>query len=431
MQTHKIEIQHPHPKEHEGYLMLNLGPSRQTHEIGQNLSLGRDQACGLVLNDPFISSRHCRIERREDGFLLRDLRSRNGTLLNGTKVLEAELHDGDRIQLGNTLLVFNLKKDASENLLITESQNPFWNLQLSRLDSIAESELPALLLGNSGTGKELLALQIHRKSSRRHCPFVSVNCSALGESLVESELFGHVRGSFTGATHDRKGAFESARGGTLFLDEVGDLPLSLQPKLLRALENHEIRPVGSDKVIKTDVRIIAATHSNLKAKITRGLFRSDLYYRLHGVQLNPPDLKDRMEDFDRLLYFFARQYKISFSYGAIQKLKEHSWPGNIRELKNVVARAKALLSGEQVQENQLDDLIDRIECDDSIFAEMTSADSREGGSLFKELERRLILERMAVHKGNQRRVAEDLGMPKSTLNDRIKVYQIDPKKFKS
>src|SRR5690606_38154004 len=150
-------------------------------------------------------------------------------------------------------------------------------------------------------------------------------------------------------TENRKGAFESARGGTLFLDEIGDLPASLQPKLLRALENSEIRPVGSDRTIKTDVRIVAATHSQLWQKVETREFRQDILYRLHGVQISPPDLKDRMEDFEALLYTFARKERIGFSFACIQALKAHTWPGNIRELKNFVARAKALTNKEQVE----------------------------------------------------------------------------------
>lgn len=428
MQTQRIEIKKSKPMEHEGYLIIQKESSKETYEIGNALSLGRDSSCGLSITDPYVSLRHCRVERGTESFILRDLRSRNGTILNGTRVLEAQLHDGDRVQLGNTQLFFRFKREEKQNSLVLESKNPFWSLQLSRLTSIAESELPVLLLGNSGTGKELLAQQIHRQSARSQMPFVSVNCSALSESLVESELFGHTRGSFTGATHDRKGAFETARGGTLFLDEIGDLPSSLQPKLLRALENNEIRPVGSDKTIKTDVRIVAATHANLKAKVLNGEFRSDLYYRLQGVQLNPPDLKNRMEDFESLFYHFAKSCRVSFSFDAIQKLKKHAWPGNIRELKNTVARAKALFPGGAITTEHLDELIDSAPIE---IQSVSVKPNHQGPSLFKELERRLIIERLDTHKGNQRRVAEDLGMPKSTLNDRIRSYQIDPKEFKA
>ena len=197
------------------------------------------------------------------------------------------------------------------------------------LSSVATSSCPVLILGPSGTGKDVLANAIHNSSKKSGAPFISVNCSALTETLVESELFGHTKGSFTDAVSDRKGAFEAARGGTLFLDEIGDLPYSLQAKLLRALENNEIRPVGSDRSIKTDVRIIAATHQNLYNKIRDGEFRADLFYRLNVITIETPALKERIEDFDNLLYSFARQMRVRFSFNAIKTLKKHDWPGNI------------------------------------------------------------------------------------------------------
>ncbi|MEQ1878593.1 MAG: sigma 54-interacting transcriptional regulator, partial [Bdellovibrionia bacterium] len=249
--------------------------------------------------------------------------------------------------------------------------------------------------------------------------FVSVNCSALSESLVESELFGHVKGSFTGATHDRKGAFEAARGGTLFLDEIGDLPPALQPKLLRALENREIRPVGADRTVETDVRIIAATHQNLRYKIQTGMFRSDLYFRLNVIKINIPDLKDRSEDFEDILNTFCKEMRVRFSYPAILELKKHSWPGNIRELKNAVARASALFQGVRIDEARIPQLIDAVpiqEIPESQAANMP---------FIKELEREMIRQRLVANQGNQRKTAADLNMPKSTLHDRIKSYGID------
>ena len=171
----------------------------------------------------------------------------------------------------------------------------------------SKKNFPILLLGESGVGKEVIARYIHNKSSRRGKPFITINCSSLGESLIESELFGHIKGSFTGAICDRKGAFEVARYGTLFLDEIGDLAIHLQPKLLRALENQEIHPIGSDHNIKTDVRIIAATNKNLDALIEKGEFRSDLFFRLNVVQIKIPALRERMEDFEALLFNLSRE----------------------------------------------------------------------------------------------------------------------------
>jgi transcriptional regulator with GAF, ATPase, and Fis domain len=221
-----------------------------------------------------------------------------------------------------------------------------------------------------------MAQSIHRLSNRNKGPYVSINCSALSESLFESELFGHVKGSFTGATGDRKGAFESARGGSLFLDEIGDLPMSLQPKLLRALENREIQAVGSDRPIKTDVRVIAATHQNLKSLVKSGHFREDLFYRLYVVHLQVPGLNQRMEDFEDILYRFAKEYRVRFSHAAILALKKHSWPGHIRELKNTVARSRALFMSQEIQESDVPAIVDALNTDVSPNTPIVSGSSR-------------------------------------------------------
>lgn len=409
-----------------GFINWKDSSRLQQIEVGEFLTIGRDPANQMVIEDGFTSGRHARIERKANGFTLRDLRSRNGTYVNGTRVFEALLGDGDRIRIGETDLFFACKKDDGSPFLMT-SKNMVWQSQLNKLPGISESEFPVLLTGPSGTGKEILAQSIHRLSKRRNGPFVSVNCSALSESLVESELFGHLRGSFTGATNDRKGAFEAARNGTLFLDEIGDLPLSLQPKLLRALENSQIRPVGSDRSIETAVRIVAATHHDLKKLVFEEKFRADLYFRLHVIQLQAPALKDRMEDFEDLLYNFSRSLRVRFSHGAIQKLKTHSWPGNIREMKNAVARAKAFWGSDEIKETHVEQLIDQIA--DSSAPVSSGEGFKPSRSVLKEIEFEMIRNRLIANRGNQRKTAADLGMPKSTLHDRIKIYGIDVEKL--
>lgn len=400
-----------------GFIRLTGPDSLRFIEIGEFLTIGRDPSNSLVLNDSCISFRHARIERRHNAFLLRDLRSRNGIYLNGARVFEALLAPGDRIRLGETEIGFASHPELPGDKGLT-SKNTAWNEQLSRLRSVAESGLPVLLTGPSGTGKEVLAQEVHRLSERTKEAFISVNCSALSDTLVESELFGHVKGSFTGATGDRKGAFEAARGGTLFLDEIGDLPLDLQPKLLRALENRQIRPVGSDRTIETDVRIIAATHHHLRQKVDDGLFRADLYFRLHVIRIETPALKNRMEDFETLLYQFARIHRVGFSFAAIQQLKQHTWPGNVRELKNMVARARAYFPDRQVEATDLPALVDFER------PEPLSPLGKPSRSLIREIENEMIRTRLIANRGNQRRTAADLGIPKSTLHDRIHVYGI-------
>jgi DNA-binding NtrC family response regulator len=409
-----------------GFLTWKDSTRTQQMEVGEFLTLGRDSCNHIVIEDEFASSRHTRIERKPNGFLLRDLRSRNGTFVNGARIFEAQLNDGDRVRIGETDLFFSWDAQTAAANIVMTSKNQVWQAQLAKMPNIAQAQFPVLLTGPSGTGKDLLAQAIHRLSPRKGGPFVSVNCSALSESLVESELFGHIKGSYTGATCDRKGAFEAARGGTLFLDEIGDLPLSLQPKLLRALENSQIRPVGSDKSHETDVRIVAATHHDLKKLVFEEKFRADLYFRLHVIQLTAPALKERMEDFDDLFYGFAKAMRVRFSFGAIQKLKEHTWPGNIRELKNVVARAKAYWASEEVTEAHIAQLIDVMPSQDGSGMNEPFKPSR---SVIKEIEFEMIKSRLIANRGNQRKTAADLGMPKSTLHDRIRVYNIDVDKL--
>jgi DNA-binding NtrC family response regulator len=392
-------------------------------KIGDFLSIGRDQSCSLTLKDPFVSSRHARIERKPIGYVLRDLQSRNGSFLNDSRVIEAPLSQNDRIRFGESIFVFSGAPNVRPSL---SSKNSNWNQQLKRLPVFAATEFPILIYGPSGSGKEILAREIHAKSERSQSPFISINCSTLSENLIESELFGHVKGSFTGAIHDRKGAFEAARGGTLFLDEIGDLPLSLQPKFLRALENNEIRPVGTDRSISTDVRILAATHRHLALNVKQGSFREDLFYRLNVCHLRPPALIHRLEDFEDLIYQFAKTYRVRFSFNAIEKLKEQPWPGNIRELKNLVARVSAYFPGKHIQPEDLSTVLEipLIGAKETLSSRAPATDGTPYSAI-KGIERDMIISRLIANHGNQRRTAQELGMPKSTLHDRIKTYSID------
>ena len=406
-------------------------------EIESYANIGSDSNCSIHVQMPGVSARHFRIEVKNDKLMIRDLMSEQGTFVNSAQIIECVLSDGDLISAGLAdFVVHDLQK--AKNDFPLKSKSEFWNQNLQTLGSVAETDYPVLLLGPSGTGKDVITKNLHLASLRRNAPFLSVNCSALTETLIESELFGHTRGSFTGAIADRKGAFEAARGGTLFLDEIGDLSYALQAKLLRAIENAEIRPVGSDRIIKTDVRIIAATHQNLKQKIEEGLFRADLYFRLNVITIDVPSLKDRLEDFDDLLYSFAREMKVRFSYNAVLNLKKHSWPGNIRELRNLVARASALYPKEYITEEHVDMLLNKRD-------RLSAMVSKSGGtaysapqsttapslSVIREIEKQMILKRLAANHGNQKLTALDLGIPKSTLHDRIKSYNIDVKAFKN
>lgn len=410
--------------------LMNLDNHAESHSLSDIFLIGNDAQCNLQIESELSPPRQSRIEAKAEGFLIRDLRSGYATRVNGQMITELVLQDGDEIEVGGRAYAF-LHTLPVEKSLGLKSKNEAWAQQLKMLGSVATTDYPVLILGPSGTGKEVLAEALHQHSQRSSGPFVSVNCSALTETLIESELFGHLKGSFTGAIADRKGAFEAARGGTLFLDEIGDLPYCLQAKLLRALENSEIRPVGSDKNIKTDVRIVAATHQNLLEKISLKEFRSDLYFRLNVVTATIPSLKNRMEDFEIILMEFAKKFRVRFTMGAIMKMKHHIWPGNIRELKNTVARASAFFPRQSIDEKYVDHIIDKLTILPGFALSMAPQTESQKAALpvIKEVERQMIVKRLIANQGNQRRTASELGIPKSTLHDRLKTYEINPKDY--
>ncbi len=291
-------------------------------------------------------------------------------------------------------------------------------LELFRvLGRAADSMTTILVTGESGVGKELVARAVHQASRRKSGPFVALNCGALPENLLESELFGHLRGAFTDARTDRPGAFREAHGGTLFLDEVGELPLALQPKLLRVLQERTVRPVGADRELPVDVRIVCATNADLNAAVAAGRFREDLYYRLDVVHLEVPPLRTRGTDVLLLAQaFLARLAKRdsvperTLTPEAAQRLLDYDWPGNVRELLNVLERAIALSDGPNLR---VDDLPERLR--DSRASQLP--DEFEPSTLLPlaEMERRYILKVLALKKGNKRQTADALEVDRSTL----------------
>lgn len=251
----------------------------------------------------------------------------------------------------------NLRLDSFEGIL---GKSKVMQTVYETIQNVSASNSSVLILGESGTGKELVARAIHQASSRNNKPFVVINCSAIPEGLMESELFGHIRGSFTGATHDKIGLFEEAKGGTVFLDEIGEIPLAIQVKLLRVLQEREIRKVGGADVRHVDVRIISATHQDLTELIKKGLFREDLYYRLNVISILMPPLRDRAEDIPLLAYHFLKKYNQKtgknieeISVDALHMLQSYAWHGNVRELENIIERCVVLSDGNTVQAKDL------------------------------------------------------------------------------
>ena len=288
---------------------------------------------------------------------------------------------------------------------------------------VADTEATVLITGESGTGKELVARAIHTGSSRRGAPFVAVNCAAIPKDLLESELFGHVKGAFTGAIRDKEGKFQLAEGGTIFLDEVGDLPVELQPKLLRVLQERVVEPVGGTSGQRIDVRVVAATNANLEKWIAEGRFREDLYYRLCVIPLELPPLRDRPEDVALLVRYFCSKYAApaaTFSKQALERLQSYAWPGNVRELENTVERLLIMRESDLIGVDELPDKISVVAAETPGGVLRLPAD----GYSLEQLEMEAVQEALARCDWNQTRAARFLRIPRHTLIYRMEKYNI-------
>ena len=328
--------------------------------------LGTHPDCDLELDDGTTSRYHARIEVDVFGHRLLDEDSKNGTFLNDLRVRDVYLAPGARVRIGGNVLRY---QPGDEEVQIELSRQTRFGKMLGKsaamreifaiLERVAPTDLTVLIEGESGTGKELVADALHERSKRADGPLVVFDCSAVAPNLIESELFGHVKGAFTGASAARAGAFERADRGTLFLDEIGELPPELQPKLLRALEKRVVTPVGGDRPVKADVRIVAATNRQLQKEVEGGTFRQDLYYRLALIRVVLPPLRRRVEDIPLLVQHFlddlpaADGQPVQVGYDTIMKLQRHRWPGNVRELRNFVERAAMLTTDHRLETRYL------------------------------------------------------------------------------
>src|SRR5215831_6486436 len=342
-------------------LSVEAGPDqgRSVRPGKRSVLLGTQPSCDLALTDPHVSRLHCRIDVEERAYVLRDLGSTNGTLLHGVRVREAYLADGAIIEIGSTRVKLRLleqafdiplsEEDAFEGLI---GRSVAMRELYATLARVAPTEAPVVVEGETGAGKELVARAIHARSRRAAKPFCVFDCGAVPPTLIESELFGHEKGAFTGAGERRAGVFERATGGTVMLDELGELAPELQPKLLRVLDSGEVTRVGGTSPITVDVRVIAATNRDLDRLLGEGTFRADLYYRLAVIRVLVPPLRERREDVPLLAAHFARHLIYAgpradgLRGGALETIFEflsaHDWPGNVRELRNVVERAVIL-----------------------------------------------------------------------------------------
>src|SRR3990170_6584082 len=382
----------------------------------------------LALTDPTVSRSHAVVEEKADGYLLRDLGSTKGTFLDGVKVREAYLSAGSVIRLGQTEIAFSPVEERIENL--RSSSGRFGELVgasaamrevFGVLERVAPTDVSVLILGETGTGKELAARAIHSHSRRSEKPFVVFDCGAVAPNLIESELFGHEKGAFTDAVKSRQGAFELAQDGTIFLDEIGELTPTLQPKLLRALDQREIKRVGAEQPLGINVRVIAATNKDLEKEVQAGRFREDLYYRLSVVSVFMPPLRKRKEDIEKIAEHLLpgisgemRKKLTGLSPEAAEALRIYPWPGNVRELKNVLERAAALSDGE------------RIGVRDLFLSQGKRSITLEGlsGKTLEEIEKAAIHATLKSVSGNKTAAAKALGIAYSTLYEKMKKYEM-------
>lgn len=407
------------------------------------VTIGSAETNLLVIDDPSVGLRHCVIEAEDGRFQVRSLDDEFPTMVNGRPVRQRFLVHGDEIRVGECLFLYlifegetppglrlrhepaQVREDAHapcpaaslEQEMVGESR--CMQAVYDFIAKVAPTDCTVLLLGESGTGKELAARAIHRNSARAGKPFVAINCAALTETLLESELFGHERGAFTGAVARKRGKLEAAGGGTLFLDEIGELAPALQAKLLRVLQTHEFERVGGTEPIRVDLRVVAASNRDLAEAVRCGSFRPDLYYRLNVVALRMPALRERKEDLLLLADFFVSRFQpragrtvLGFSPEARERLLAYDWPGNVRELQNVVERAMVLGAGQWIQPQ---DFPEEVRA-----APVEANSSPDYRCSVLEARRRAVLRALQHASGNHAEAARLLGIHPNNLHRLIR-----------
>lgn len=400
----------------------------------------------VVLEDDAVSRYHFTIAWDEHGPRLRDLESTNGTYVDGTRVIDVYLTVGATIQVGRSqLMIEEVGRTVDEPLYAEDRFGPLVGRSaamrrlFSVLEKAAPTEVTVLVEGETGTGKELVAQALHENSTRREGPFVVVDCAAMPAETLQSELFGHEQGAFTGATGRRLGQIELAHGGTLFLDEIGELPLELQPNLLRVLEAREIRRLGQGHPKPVDLRVVAATNRNLALEVNRGTFREDLYYRLSIVNIEVPPLRDRRDDVPLLVEHLTRRLLKdqperasaalrSFTPAALQALGNYRWPGNVRELRNLVERTLALdeLALQQAPSVTVSEDVPALVADVialDVNVDLSRPMIEQRGELVERFERTYLTALMSCHNGKIAPASRASGLDRAYLRRLLKKYR--------
>ena len=390
--------------------------------------VGKSPACALRLSDPMVSRRHAALDLLEGQLRLLDLESTNGTFVNGVRVMDALLRGGEVIGIGGNALRVDSTGDSHAAAIgkargfgKVVGASAVMRRLYPLCERVAASDVTVLIEGETGTGKEALAESLHEAGPRASGPFVVFDCTEVPPNLAESELFGHERGAFTGATAMRKGVFEQAHGGTLLIDEIGELPLELQPKLLRSVERSEVRRVGGERRIAVDVRLIAATRRDLDREVQEGRFRDDLFFRLAVARIELPPLRSRRGDIGVLArHFWNALGGGELPYDVLQHFESYAWPGNVRELRNAVARRLALgelanpsrAPAPEAAPSPVEAGIDPIEHVLSLGLPLPRARAH----LVREFERRYVARVLAEHGGNVTRAAQASGIARRYFN---------------
>ncbi|WNG41779.1 sigma 54-dependent Fis family transcriptional regulator [Archangium minus] len=411
----------------------------------ERLRCGAHPTNDLVLAEDRTASRHhFEIINTERGWLLVDLNSTNGTFLDGRRIERAYLSSGSQIRAGSSTLAFapideevSVEPDREGELCGLVGQSVKMRQVFALIKKIAPMDISVIIGGETGSGKELVARAIHELSGRKKGPMVVLDCGAIPPNLIESELFGHEKGAFTGATTARPGAFERAHGGTIFLDELGELRLDLQPKLLRVLENREVRRVGGNDIVEVDCRVIAATNRDLQKEIAAGNFREDLFFRLSVINLQLPPLRERREDIPLILKRLLADSEVLARHGrkwispeALSLLMAYGWPGNVRELVNVLSHVLAFSEGEEVLPEHLPPRVRGQAREGPLpFNEhLTFKDAKE--QLLENFEREYITSVLTRCEGNLSRAARESGLHRKSIERLVKKYQLDAKGMK-
>jgi two-component system, NtrC family, response regulator AtoC len=452
-------------REKKGSRLLVFGPDA-VHSVPLpehgTVTIGRSAPAEVAIDDKSVSRVHAAIEIEHEAdrisrFWIRDLGSSNGTIVHGEKIerdLRRPLEPGDLVEIGRATLVIQQGVDHGVGWtkavrdIETESGRTFPRIvadeEMRRLYALVErvaiSDISVLILGETGVGKELMAREVHDRSARADGPFLALNCAAISETLLESELFGYEKGAFTGATKTKPGLLEMAQGGTIFLDEIGEIPMPTQVRFLRVLEERRVWRVGGVESHPIDVRFVSATHRDLKARVAEGVFRRDLFYRLNGIALAIPPLRKRVPEIALLARGFVEGacHKMGrlpppIAPPALSALEAHDWPGNIRELKNVIERAVVLAGSDPIDAEDLG--LDAKVGGSKPAIELRLASGEPSALLpdeLEQLERQRIIEALDRCGGNQTRAAEMLGITRKVLLTRLDAYRIPrPRKHRS